>query len=167
MSNSQNTESKRAAQLADRILQGANMLLDYSNKLTDTQWQTPVIGDGRSIGVVVHHVASVYPIEVELAQVLASGNNIEGATKEVIDNMNAEHAANNAQVGKGETLELLKQNSEIASKAIRQFTDQQLDNSGKVSLNADAPLTAQFFIEDHALRHSFHHLAKIKETIKV
>ncbi|MFK2820039.1 DinB family protein [Flavobacteriaceae sp. LMIT009] len=167
MSNSQNTESKRAAQLADRILQGANMLLDYSNKLTDTQWQTPVIGDGRSIGVVVHHVASVYPIEVELAQVLASGNNIEGATKEVIDNMNAEHAENNSKVGKEETLELLKQNSENASKAVRKFTDQELDNSGKVSLNADAPLTAQFFIEDHALRHSFHHLAKIKETIKV
>ncbi|NNK73138.1 MAG: hypothetical protein HKO94_08090 [Flavobacteriaceae bacterium] len=44
------------------------------------------------------------------------------------------------------------------------FTDAELDSSERISLNADAPLTAQFFIEDHALRHSFHHLAKIKTT---
>jgi hypothetical protein len=34
-----------------------------------------------------------------------------------------------------------------------------------VSLNADAPLTTQFFIEDHALRHSFHHLARIRAAL--
>jgi hypothetical protein len=34
-----------------------------------------------------------------------------------------------------------------------------------VSLNADAPLTAQFFIEDHALRHSFQHLASIRSAL--
>jgi hypothetical protein len=34
-----------------------------------------------------------------------------------------------------------------------------------VSLNADAPLTCQFFIEDHAMRHSYHHLAKIRGAI--
>ncbi len=45
----------------------------------------------------------------------------------------------------------------------RVFTDEQLDRAAPVSLNADAPLTTQFFIEDHALRHSWRHLAKIKE----
>jgi hypothetical protein len=35
-----------------------------------------------------------------------------------------------------------------------------------VSLNADAPLTCQFFIEDHALRHSYHHLARIRATLE-
>jgi len=34
-----------------------------------------------------------------------------------------------------------------------------------VSLCGDAPLTAQFFIEDHALRHSFHHLAKMRAAV--
>jgi hypothetical protein len=32
----------------------------------------PCPGDGRKVGVVVHHVASVYPIEIQLAQTLAS-----------------------------------------------------------------------------------------------
>jgi hypothetical protein len=34
-----------------------------------------------------------------------------------------------------------------------------------VSLNADAPLTCQFFLEDHAVRHSYHHLAKIRAAL--
>lgn len=59
------------------------------------------------------------------------------------------------------TLYLLRTNSKNAVKAIREFTDEELDNSAPVSLYYDAPLTAQFFIEDHALRHSFHHLGKI------
>jgi hypothetical protein len=30
----------------------------------------------------------------------------------------------------------------------------------------NALLTTQFFLEDHAVRHSFHHLAKIRATLK-
>ena len=30
---------------------------------------------------------------------------------------------------------------------------------------ANAPLTTQFFIEDHALRHRFHHLANIEAAL--
>ena len=45
---------------------------------------------------------------------------------------------------------------------MRKFSDDQLDHAEAFSLNAGAPLTAQFVIEDHALRHSWHHLAKIQ-----
>ncbi|MFQ6610401.1 MAG: DinB family protein [Fidelibacterota bacterium] len=165
MSNSQTTISKKANALAERIKEGANALSVYAEGLSEADWQTPVVGDGRTVGVVIHHVASSYPVEVELAQVLASGKPISGVTMMVVDKMNAEHAQKNAKVGKQETLELLKNNSSSAADAVRNFIDEELDNSATVSLNADAPLTAQFFIEDHALRHSFHHLAKIRATL--
>ena len=45
------------------------------------------------------------------------------------------------------------------------LSDEQLDRAAPVSLNGDAPLTAQFLIEDHALRHSFHHLARVRTTV--
>jgi hypothetical protein len=35
-----------------------------------------------------------------------------------------------------------------------------------VSLNGDAPLTCQFMLEDHAVRHSYHHLAILRGTVK-
>lgn len=164
MNHSNKDLSSRAGKLADRILQGANLLAKFSESLSDDDWNKEVKGDGRTVGVVIHHVASVYPLEVELAQVLAGGKPIEGATKAVIDKMNADHARDHADVGKAETLALLKQNSRAAAEAVRSFSDAELDNSATVSLNYNAPLTAQFFIEDHALRHSFNHLAKIKAS---
>lgn len=155
----------RANALADRLIIGAMKLAKFVEGLSDSEWDAPVLGDGRTIGVVVHHVASVYPIEVELAQILGKGNPITEVTKEAIDTMNAEHAIENNQANRQKTLDLLRTNSENAANAIRKFTDEELDNSAPVSLYYGAPLTAQFFIEDHALRHSFHHLGKIKASL--
>jgi len=40
-----------------------------------------------------------------------------------------------------------------------------LDRSAPFSLCFGAPVTAQFVIEDHALRHSWHHLAQIRKAL--
>ncbi len=165
MQNSKTTNNKRATELSERLIKGAIALKNYAEKLSDSDWQKPVKGDGRTIGIVVHHVASAYPIEIELAKLLASGKPITEVTMDAVDQMNANHALENAATGKQETLELLQRNSKIAAEAVKTFTDTDLETAAAVSLNADAPLTAQFFIEDHALRHSFHHLERIKATI--
>jgi len=165
MKNSKTNQNQRANQLADRLIQGSDALAGFAKKLSASDWVRPVDGDGRTIGVVVHHVANMYPLEIELAQTLASGKPITEATMDVVDKMNAKHAQEFASVGKQETLDFLNKTSNAAAEAVRAFTDAELDNAATVSLNADAPLTAQFFIEDHALRHSFHHLAKIQKTI--
>ncbi|MEN8154345.1 MAG: DinB family protein [Acidobacteriota bacterium] len=157
--------NSRANALAERLEEGAKALTSFAEKLSGPDWQKPIPGGGRKIGVIVHHVASVYPVEIELAQTLASGNPITGASKKVIDDMNATHAKENETVDKEETLDLLKRNSRAAADAIRSFSDAELDNAAPVSLNANAPLTAQFFIEDHALRHSFHHLAQLEDAL--
>jgi hypothetical protein len=157
--------SKRANALAERIEQGAQALAALAESLSEAEWQTIVPNEGRTVGVLIHHVASVYPLEVELAQGLAAGKPITGVTWDAINHMNAGHAQEHAAAGKQETLELLRQNSKLAANAIRQFSDEELDSAAPVSLNADAPLTAQFFVEDHALRHSFHHLASIQAVL--
>jgi hypothetical protein len=115
---------------------------------------------------VVHHVATVYPIEVDLARTVASGKPIVGVTYEdAIKKMNAAHAAENAAATKKDALELLRRNSAAAAAAVRGFSDAELDRAAAISLNADAPLTAQFVLEDHAVRHSYHHLAKIRTCV--
>ncbi len=166
MTTSNLTTTKRADLLATRLEQGANRLATLAERLTDREWNQKLIGDGRTIGVVVHHVASVYPLEIQLAQTLASGKRIEGVTKQAIDDMNAGHARENASVGKQEALDLLKMNAKAAAQAIRELSDEELDNAAEISLYGEAPLTAQFFLEDHAVRHSYHHLARIKATLE-
>ena len=158
--------STRAQALAQRIEQGARELADYAQGLSDDLWQMVVPPDGRRVGVIIHHVASVYPIEIHLATEIASGKPIVGVTWGVVADMNAKHAKEHAGVGKEHTLGLLRSNSRAAAEAVRSFADQQLDRAAPCSLNADAPLTAQFLIEDHAVRHSWHHLAKIKAVLQ-
>lgn len=165
MTNSINQSNKRADLLAKRLLKGASQLAAFTGNLSENDWHKPVLGDGRSIGVVVHHVASVYPIEIELAKVIATGKPITEVTWDAINHMNAGHASENDRPDRDKTLELLKNNSEKAADALREFTDDELDTAVNVSLYYDAPLTAQFFIEDHALRHSYHHLGKIKDSL--
>lgn len=156
----------RANALAERIEKGAANLAAFAEGLNESDWRTVVPPDGRTVGVMVHHVANMYPLEIGLVQVLASGKPVEGVTWDVIAKVNAEHAQEHASVTKAEALALLRKNSAEAAAAVRAMTDEELDRAGKVSLNADAPLTAQFFIEDHPLRHSWHHLAKMRAALE-
>jgi hypothetical protein len=157
--------SKRADALAERIEQGAEALATFAEALSDAEWRTVVPEEERQVGVLVHHVASVYPLEVDLARELAAGKPIP-VTLEAVNQGNAQHALEHPAVDKEETIALLRTNSKMAADRVREFTDEELDNAAQVPLNANATLTAQFFIEDHALRHSLHHLANIRAALK-
>ena len=158
--------SLRAQALADRLERGAEKLGELAATLTDAEWQTPIPHDGRTVGIVVHHVASVYPIEIQLAQLLGSGQPMVGVTWDNVHEMNAGHAKEFSGVAKGPAIELLRRNAAEASAAVRRLTDEELDRAPLASLYADAPVTCQFMLEDHAVRHSYHHLAKIRAALK-
>jgi len=158
--------SKRSYELARRLELGALALEAFASSLTEFEWQSRVPGDGRKIGVVVHHVASMYPLEIQVAQTLAKGEAVEGVTPDVVNKINAEHARKFDGVTKEEAVALLKQNSAAAAVAIRALTDEELDQAAPVSLNSNAPLTCQFIVEDHAVRHSYHHLARIRAALQ-
>ena len=74
--------TQRSEALAVRLEQGARALATYARDLTDEQWEARIPHDGRKVGVVVHHVASMYPLEIQLAQTLARGEPIVGVTWE-------------------------------------------------------------------------------------
>jgi hypothetical protein len=158
--------SHRTNALADRLEQGARALATFASALTDAEWHTRVPKDGRTVGVVVHHVATMYPLEIQLAQTLAGGKPVAGVTWDDVHVLNAEHAREHGAVTKAEALDLLRRNSAAAAAAIRALSDEQLDRAAPISLNADAPLTCQFMLEDHAVRHSYHHLAAIRGALK-
>jgi hypothetical protein len=158
--------NKRAAALADRIEEGAAGLAAFAETLSEAEWLLPVSGtDQRSIGVIVHHVASVYPLEIVAAKTIASGQAITDVTWDAIKEMNAKHSTDQATVTKETALELLRRNSSEAAAAVREFTDEQLDQAAPFALSFGAPVTAQFVIEDHAMRHSWHHLARIRKAL--
>ena len=157
--------SARAEALAERLEFGARALLDFAATITDAEWTARIPGDGRKVGVVVHHVANMYPLEIGLAQGMAAGKAVEGVTWNDVHAINAEHAKKFDGVTREEALDLLRKNSAAAAAAIRALGDAELNRATPVSLNANAPLTCQFMLEDHAVRHSYHHLAKIRGAL--
>jgi SAM-dependent methyltransferase len=160
------SRSRRAESLADRVEEGAAGLAAFVEGLSEEEWHKPVSAtDSRSIGVIVHHVASVYPIEIDLARAIASGKSVTDVTWEVVAELNGRHARDHAAVTKADALDLLRRNSGEAAAAVRAFTDDELDRAAPFSLSFGAPVTAQFVIEDHALRHSWHHLARIRTAL--
>jgi hypothetical protein len=159
---------RRAEALADRIEEGANGLAAFAEGISDAEWGKPVMANGRDarpVGVTIHHVATVYPIEVQLAQAIGSGKAMTDVTWDVVAQMNAGHAKENVACTKAATLALLRENSRQAAAAVRAFTDEQLDGAAPFGLSYGAPVTAQFVIEDHALRHSWHHLGHIRKAL--
>ena len=89
-----------------------------------------------------------------------------GVTWDDVHEINAGHAKEHDAVTKEAALDLLRRNSAAAAAAIRALSDEELDRAAPVSLNSDAPLTCQFMLEDHAVRHSYHHLAAIRGALK-
>src|SRR5262245_50108029 len=124
MNNTDHSVSPRAGSLAARIEEGAAGLAAFAERLSEAEWRTPVSArDQRSVGVIVHHVASMYPIEIDAARAIASGKSVSDVTWEVVAQLNAKHAQDNARVSKSEALELLRRNSREAAAAVRTFTD--------------------------------------------
>jgi hypothetical protein len=158
---------KRTTALADRLEQGARALASFADSLTAEEWQIQVPHDGRKVGVTVHHVASMYPLEMELSQTITAGNPLIGVSWDVVADINAKHARDYDGVTKQEALDLLRRNSAAAADAIRALNDEDLDRAVTQSLYGDAPLTAGFWLEDHPVRHSYHHLARLKAAVQL
>jgi len=160
------TMKSRAEVLATTLETGADALATLASSLSPVEWETRLPHDGRKVGVVVHHVADLYPLEIELARKLAAGGALTDVTWEAIHEMNAGHAREHDGVTREEAVALLRANAAAAAQAIRALTDAELDKVAPNSLYGGAPLTCQFMLEDHAVRHSFHHLAGIRAALR-
>lgn len=157
---------RRAAALADRLEQGAELLAAFAAGLSGEEWETPVSAtDARTVGQIVNHVALMYPIEVGAVKAIASGTAVTDVTWEVVAGINAKQVTEQATVTKEAAVELLRRNSREAADAIRELTDEELDTAAPFSLSYGAPVTAQFVIEDHPLRHPWHHLYRIRKAL--
>jgi uncharacterized damage-inducible protein DinB len=121
--------SERARTLAHQLEQANHALIATIEGLTDAQWHAKTPGDGRSVGVVAHHVATSHKTVAGLATAIAHGQTVPPITMDMIHQGNATHAAQHASCTKAETLALLRQNGAAAVATVRGFGDAELDRT--------------------------------------
>ena len=90
--------SERARNLAHQLEQANQALIATIEGLSDAQWKATTPGDGRSVGVVAHHVASSHKAVAGLVGAIAHGQKVPTITMEMIHEGNAAHARQFAQL---------------------------------------------------------------------
>ena len=113
----------RTEALATVLEDGARALAGFAAALSPAEWQTPGTHDKRKVGVIVHHVATMYPLEIQLAQKIGKGEALTGVTWDAVAEINAGHAKEFDGVTKEQALDLLRKNSADAAAAIRALSD--------------------------------------------
>jgi hypothetical protein len=158
----------RAAHLADQFVAAQDDFISLIESLSHEQWH--LVGknfperineedEGRSVGVIAHHVA-------------VNGDWIMGRIRTMLDGrplapinihaINAEHAAQHADVSKGEVLQILRETKPRVAEAVRSIPDDQLDIPRQTPVG---PMSAAQRIERVLIGHMKGHQGSIEATI--
>lgn len=154
--------SERAQILADQLEQANRNLIHTIERLSDAQWRASTPGDGRSIGVVAHHVATSHKSVAGLIGAIAHGHTVPPLTMDMIHEGNAKHATQFANCTKAETLALLRQNGAAAVALVRGLGDTELDRTVTFPMGT---LTAAQVVERVLIGHAEDHHSTIRKGI--
>jgi hypothetical protein len=117
----------------------------------------------RSVGVVMHHVAIAHPVIAAWVTAAARGQDV-GVERGWFDQLNAQHAREQANCTKAKTRDLLRRNGEAAARVVRALDDAQLDSSATI-ITGMLPMTDQQVTERILIGHVRGHLATIRTAI--
>lgn len=149
----------RAEDLASQLDAATQEAIETVQNCSDERWHTPVPNDGRSVGVLCHHMATGDLPIGQLVEAIAYGRPMPPITAEVINQGNARHAQQFANVGKADTVALLQQNGSSASAVVRALSDEQLDRSADF---LGQQWTAERAIRDILIGHVTGHLQDVR-----
>ena len=122
-------------------------MIEAVQNLTEERWATSVGRENRTVGVLVHHVGTMYRIEADVVQTLANTGGAPGVDWPTVDGINADHAMTHEHCDKQGAIDLIRTNGAVAAEAARGLPDAQLDPVAQNALHWGAPMTAHFFIE--------------------
>ena len=86
-------------------------------------------------------------------------------TWDVVNQGNYEEASSHTGVDKAAAIALVRENVATAVVVVRGLTDEQLDRVAPTDLHWGAPLTVQFFVEQHPIAHPYMHLESIRVAL--
>ena len=157
--------AESARELAERFERINDEIIAVVEGCSDEQWGILVPEEGRTVGVVCHHVAERYGFQTQLVKAVSTGASGPPVDLEAIHAANAQHMDSYANCTKDEALTLLRQNGAAAKAVVEALTDEQLECEGRLVLYGDRPVTARVVIEGRLIGHPKSHLQGIREVL--
>lgn len=126
----------RSAQYAAAFEAAQQDFIKLVESLSDQQWgrvgknfpqRINEEDEGRPVGVIAHHVAVSGPYIVERTQLMAEGKPLPPPRD--FREVNAEHAAEHANVSRDEVVRMLRETLPRIAAAVRAIPDDQLDQT--------------------------------------
>ena len=107
--------SARAESLAKQFEAKAAEMTGVIAKLSDADWKKVTESEKWSVGVTAHHVAGGHEGILGIVKTLAAGQSIPNFTMDMLHEMNATHAKEQAGCTKAETLALHEKGAATAA----------------------------------------------------
>jgi len=158
----------RSAQLAEQFEAAHDDFIHLIESLNDEQWHRAGQNfpkriddedEGRSVGVIAHHVATNGDWIMQRIQTMLAGGPLSPVNMRVI---NSEHAREHADVTKDEVLRLLRASKTRIAEAVRAIPDNQLDVQRETPAG---PMSAAQRVERVLIGHMEQHEGSIKAAV--
>ena len=132
-------------------------------KLSDADWKKVTEAEKWPVGVTAHHLADALESVSKMVKAVVAGQSLE-ITNDMLNEMNARHAKEQANCTRAETIELLRKGAAAAAVVIRGLSDEQMAKTGVV-LQGVPPMTAEQLITGGLLGHIDMHFGSIRKTV--
>jgi hypothetical protein len=154
----------KAEALAKQFEAKAQEATAVLEKLGDAEWKKVTAAEKWSVGVTAHHLAMGHEGIGNLIKSVASGQHQATFTPSDLDQMNAKHAQDFANIGKAETLALHKKNAAAAAAMVRGLDDAALARTAS-PLKGMSPMSTEQMIAGILCGHIDDHLGSIRKTV--
>jgi DinB superfamily len=133
-------------------------------KLSDADWKKVTEAEKWPVGVTAHHVAGSHEPIAGIIKTVASGQSMPHFTMDMLDEANAKHAKDFANVSKADTIALHKKGVAAAATVVRGLSDEQLGKSGTVLAGMPA-MSAEQIVTGILINHINDHFGSIRKTV--
>jgi hypothetical protein len=158
--------STRARELAAAFERANETVIAAIESCSDEQLRTSCDGEGWPVVVTAHHIALSYQPIAGLVVSIANNQPLPPLTPEMLDEMNAKHAQECANVSREETVALLRREASAAIAAVRDLTDEQLRQTAVVVLAGGQTLSAEQVLELALVGHPTDHGQSIQTALR-
>ena len=149
-----------AKQFEAKVEEAAALL----EQLTDADWGKTTTAEKWTVAVTAHHIASSYEPATHIIKTIAAGHALPHFTREILDEMNAQHAREFAGCTKAETIALHRKAAAVTVATVRGLSDDELAKTGTVFAGMP-PVSVEELVRRILLGHVDAHFGSIRRTI--